>query len=241
MKVILGLDGLDYSCVANFNCRNLKQQSCGYTDLAEFSELKTVILWSSFLAERNMEKEIMDQGVLWSFKLPGEQTFFSRFNSYKALDVPGFTYEEALHQEERQRLKAFFDKKGTLEEYDRIAFSNHQRNKEIFLSMLNEDCDIQMGYFALADAIGHLSFGVTSKMRIIYQELDDLAAHVAKKSKGGLLILSDHGMEPVGRFGDHSRRGFWSFSNAASNKDNLRLTQLFRIFMDTIKAEATDG
>lgn len=237
MKVILGLDGLDYSCVANFNCRNLMQRSSGYTDLTEFQELKTVVLWSSFLAERNMEEEIGSQGAIWSFKLAKEQTFFSRFSGYRTLDVPGFTYTEAMHEEERRRLKGFFDKKGTLEDYDKVVFRNHQQNKEIFLDMLNEPCDIQMGYFALADAIGHLSFGITSKMRIIYQELDDLAAIVAKKSKDGLLILSDHGMEAVGRFGDHAHRGFWSFSTATP-EDNFKLPQLFRVFMDTIKAGA---
>jgi len=41
--------------------------------------------------------------------------------------------------------------------------------------MLDDDYEIQMGYFALADAIGHLSFGITSKMKIVYQELDELA------------------------------------------------------------------
>lgn len=234
MKVILGLDGLDYSCVTNFNCRNLMQKSCGCTDLSEFSELKTVVLWSSFLAERNIEKEISDQGVLWSFKLSREQTFFSRFDRWEALDVPGFTYEEEAHEEERQRLKDFFDKKGSIEDYDEVVFRNYKRNKDVFLRMLNEERDIQMGYFALADAIGHLSFGVTSKMRLIYQELDDLASSVAKKSKDGLLILSDHGMQSVGRFGDHSYSGFWSFSTAAS-KDNFTLPQLFKAFADTVK------
>ena len=68
-----------------------------------------------------------------------------------------------------------------------------------------------MGYFALADVIGHLSFGIKSKMRIIYHELDEIAKKVEKKAEK-LLIISDHGMKPVGRFGDHSNYGFWSFS-----------------------------
>ncbi len=231
--IILGLDGLDYSCVRNFNCRNLMQYSYGYTDLSEFGEMKTVVLWSSFLAEMNMEKEIQDTGVLWDFKLPAERTFFARFRNWRTLDVPGFSYDDAMHQQEREKLKNFFDKKGSIEEYDQVVFRNHQKSKEKFLRMLEEDCDIQMGYFALADAIGHLSFGVSSKMRIVYQELDDLVSEAAKKDNNGLLILSDHGMETVGRFGDHSRQGFWSSSlNIAEN--NLKLTHLFKTFMGPI-------
>ncbi|MFH1191364.1 MAG: hypothetical protein V1670_04125 [Candidatus Omnitrophota bacterium] len=99
--------------------------------------------------------------------------------------------------------------------------------------MLDEDCDLQMGYFALADVIGHLSFGVVSKMKIVYQELDELTAAVAGKSNGRLLILSDHGMEPVGRFGDHSRNGFWA-SSMVLEKEGPEITRLCSIFLDTL-------
>jgi len=237
MIIILGLDGLDYSCVRAFNCRNLMQCSCGRTDLSGFNEIKTIVLWSSFLAEMNMQDEISRQGSLWEFSLLASRTFFSRFNKWKTLDVPGFSYEGQQHQQERQKLKDFFEKKGSIEEYDRILFNHYQKNKAIFLRMLDEDCDIQMGYFALADAIGHLSFGVTSKMRIVYQELDDFAAVVAGKGNGRLLILSDHGMEAVGRFGDHSRNGFWS-SSAAIEKDYLEIAGLFKTFLSALLVSA---
>lgn len=233
MIIILGLDGLDYSYVNEFNCRNLMQCSCGRTDLSEFSEMKTIVLWSSFLAEANMETEINRQGLLWDFTLPAPRTFFPRFAKWKTLDVPGFSYQAQEHKLERQKLKDFFDKKGSIEDYDRIVFDNYRKNKEIFLNMLNDDCEIQMGYFALADAIGHLSFGVTSKMKIVYQELDELAGIVAARNNNGILILSDHGMEPIGRFGDHSRQGFWS-SSAPFSKDNLKITQLLKMFLDAL-------
>ena len=230
MIIILGLD---YSCVVKFGCRNLMQACSGHTDLAEFSEMKTVVLWSSFLAEKNLEQEIKDKNVLWNFKLSVERTIFARFRNWRTLDVPGFSYDDAMHQQEREKLKDFFNKKGSIEEYDQAVFSNHQKSKEKFLQMLEEDYDIQMGYFALADAIGHLSFGVTSKMRIAYQELDELAGLAVKRSSSGLLILSDHGMEAVGRFGDHSRQGFWS-SSLSIAENNLKLTHLFNIFMNSL-------
>ncbi len=33
-----------------------------------------------------------------------------------------------------------------------------------------------------------------------------------KDTDDQVLIISDHGMKPVGRYGDHSRNGFYSFS-----------------------------
>ena len=61
----------------------------------------------------------------------------------------------------------------------------------------------------MADVIGHLNFGNNVVMRMIYKELDEIAAHAREKSDM-VLILSDHGMKPIGQFGDHSEYGFWS-------------------------------
>jgi predicted AlkP superfamily pyrophosphatase or phosphodiesterase len=79
------------------------------------------------------------------------------------------------------------------------------------LSVLEADYEIIMGYFSLADTIGHLSFGNKPKMRIIYKELDDLVVK-AKQREDNILVVSDHGMEAISRFGDHSNYGFWSLS-----------------------------
>lgn len=43
-------------------------------------------------------------------------------------------------------------------------------------------------------------------MKIIYEDLD----YIAKSIKNDYIVLSDHGMEKIGIFGDHSRYGFWS-------------------------------
>ncbi len=66
-----------------------------------------------------------------------------------------------------------------------------------------------MGYFNLADSIGHLSFGVSEKMRDIYYDLEKLAKEV-KGSDDFILVISDHGMKAVGRYGDHTKNGFYS-------------------------------
>jgi hypothetical protein len=58
----------------------------------------------------------------------------------------------------------------------------------------------------VADVVGHLNFGNKMMMKMIYKDLDEIAGMI----KDGFIVLSDHGMEKVGIFGDHSNYGFWS-------------------------------
>lgn len=235
MIVILGLDGLEYEYVKEFNCKNLMQKNFGKTDISEFSEPRTVVLWSSFLAGKNLEKEILALGKeFWKFRLNPKETFFSKFKSWKAIDVPGFTYKFEKHQKEKELLKGFFDGKVSIEEYDKLAFENHKENKEEFLNSLKSEYEILMGYFALADVIGHLSFGMKTKMKVIYQELDEIAKK-AKEVCDHLLIISDHGMKAVGRFGDHANYGFWSFNHPISLK-KPKITHFFSLILSLKKS-----
>jgi len=228
--VILGLDGLEYEYVKEFNCKHLMQASYGKTDISEFAEPRTIVIWSSFLAGKNLEKRILALGKknLWNFKLKPEETFFSKFKSWEAIDVPGLTYKAKNHEKERKALKDFFEGKISVEKYDEIAFKNHKENKKEFFKALKKDREIVMGYFALADVIGHLSFGIKEKMKIIYEELDEIARKV-RESSNTVLIISDHGMKAVGRFGDHSNYGFWSFSRKITSKGKVKLTKFRNI------------
>jgi len=210
MIVILGLDALEYEYVRKFNCKNLMQLCYGKTNISEFEEPRTVVLWGSFLTGRNVEKEALSKG-LWNFRLKPTDTFFPSFKKWVAIDVPAFTYKQEAHKKEREAMKKFFNQKISIQEYDEIVMKNHKENKEEFFSALEKDYDIVMGYFALADVIGHLSFGIVSKMKLIYQELDEIAMKAREKADK-LLIISDHGMKAIGRFGDHSNYGFWSTS-----------------------------
>jgi len=231
MIVILGFDGLEYNYVKEFNCKNIMQETFGKTDISEFKEPRTIVLWSSFLAGKNLEDEILGGSNLWDFRLDTNRTFFSKFKKYVAIDVPGFSFIKERHEAERKALKDFFNQKCTVEEYDKIAFENHRKVKQEFFEALKGDYDIVMGYFGLADVIGHLSFGIKPKMKLVYEELDRIAAKVRENIKDKILILSDHGMKPIGRFGDHSNYGFWSV-NLHKDVFNPKLTQLFKLILE---------
>jgi len=207
--IILALDALDLNQVQKFNCKNLMQKEYGQTDLSDFNQLRTVALWASFLTGKNMEKEIPIK-TQWEFKVSPEQTFLKFFKTYETTDVPAFSLKQQNHAEERKLLKGYFEDKATIEEYDAAIWRNHEENKKDFFKTVGK-LDLVMGYFNLADAVGHLSFGITEKMAEVYHELDKMAEEI-KNSDSFVLVISDHGMKTVGRYGDHSRNGFYSFN-----------------------------
>ncbi|HHQ44939.1 MAG TPA: hypothetical protein ENN13_02250 [Candidatus Altiarchaeales archaeon] len=215
--IILGYDGLEITKVDAWNLENIKQRAYGKTDISMLEEPRTVVIWSSFLTGRNTEAEVKAKSPslkesLWTFKLQESDTFLSDFGKTKAIDVPSLTYMDD-HRLERDAMAGIFDKTATIEDYDRIAFENHRKVKEEFMAALEEDWDLLFGYFGVADVVGHMSFGIDLKMKLIYKQLDDIAKTVVKKKPDEpILIISDHGMYAEGRFGDHTRYGFWSLN-----------------------------
>jgi hypothetical protein len=222
MIVILGYDGLEISYVEKFGFKNLMQENYGVTNLEGFSEPRTIVIWSSFLTGKNTEKEALAVENLWRFHVPVEQTFLNKFK-HVAIDVPGFNYQAEAHDLNRKQMAEAMQQKITIEEYDKECFKHHREVKADFFRVLDEACEnkrsgqafpeLIFGYFALPDTIAHLSFGKETKMKIVYKELDEIAEDVRSRPEvDTILIIADHGMKNVGRFGDHSMEGFWSLN-----------------------------
>ncbi len=205
--IILGLDALDLRMVEKYNCQTLLQLEHGQTDLSDFPLKRTVALWSSFITGKNLDSEISVKAQ-WEYKVPADQTFFKFFKTFDAIDVPGYSHKKS-HDEERQLLKRYFENHGSIADYEEIVWKIHEENKREFFSQLSK-LDLLMGYFNLADSIGHLSFGIESTMSAIYQELEILAKELKGSTEDFILTISDHGMEAIGRYGDHSNNGFYS-------------------------------
>jgi len=233
MIIVLAIDALEYNLVIEFNCNNLKQKFYGKTNITEFSEPRTMVLWSSFMSGRNMENEIISKGdkEMWNTQINLGDTFFKSFKNPKIIDLPGFNYYKEQHKMERIMLKKYFDTQNETEkkeikiEYNNHAFEHHRKVKREFIEALNGPYDFVLGYFSIADVIGHLNFGNRTMMKMIYRDLDEIASGI----KGNFIVLSDHGMEKVGIFGDHSNYGFWS--TGFKDLDNPKITD----FADIIK------
>lgn len=220
MTVVLAIDALEYELVEDFGCEKLKQADYGRTDISEFTEPRTMVLWSSFMTGENKEDEILAEGDedMWNTEFSLEETFFSNFESPKIIDLPGYSYDRTQHERERELLKKFFEeaegeaeKKEVRKEYNRHGLEHHRKIKQEFLEALEESHDFLLGYFSAADVVGHLNFGNRTLMKMIYDDLEEIVEEIKKVRDDHLLVLSDHGMEGVGMFGDHSDYGFWSF------------------------------
>lgn len=227
--IILALDALDFNQIKKFECRNLMQTEYGQTDISDFNLERTIVLWASFLTGKNMEARIPLK-TQWEFKLNPEETFLKFSNSHKAIDVPSFSFKQENHAEERKLLKKYFNDKATIEEHDAIVWKFHEENKKEFLSSVG-NFDLVMGYFNLADSIGHLSFGISEKMRSVYYELEKLAEQV-KDSDDFILVISDHGMKPIGRYGDHTKNGFYS-ANCKLGLNLPKITDFYNLMRPT--------
>jgi 3-hydroxyacyl-CoA dehydrogenase len=211
--IILAFDALDLEMVTKFKCENLMQKEHGQTDLTEFPLKRTVALWASFLTGKNLDPQIPVK-TQWEYRLTAEETFLKFFKAFSAIDVPAYSHVK-IHDEERRLLKAYFNNETTVEEFDALVWKIHEENKKEFLASLGK-FDLLMGYFNLADSIGHLSFGINEKMKDIYEELEGLSKEVRSSSEDFVLTISDHGMKALGRFGDHSDNGFYSVNKKLS-------------------------
>ncbi|MFH1789412.1 MAG: alkaline phosphatase family protein [Candidatus Altiarchaeota archaeon] len=225
MITVIAIDALEYLLVEEYGNKNLKQASYGKTDITEFREPRTMVLWSSFMTGANKEKEVLAKGdkEMWNIRWPIEDTFFSGFENPKIIDLPGLNYDTKVHDKSRRLLKEFFDaeeageKEKKRKEYNEDAFRHHRNVKKEFLASLTGDYDFLLGYFCLTDVVGHLNFGNKTMMKLIHQDLDETAGKTTEKSDK-TIILSDHGMKAIGAFGDHSKYGYWS----TSWKQNLK-------------------
>lgn len=208
--IILALDALDVHPVRRYNCKSLQQLRYGQVDVSEYKILRTVALWASFLTGDKIDEEVpFDKEVQWLFQLTPEQTFLHLFNTYQTIDVPSFSFKQHNHAKERQFMREAFADEVSIDDFDTVVWRHHDENKkELFQSLGHYD--LVMGYFDLVDAVGHLSYGVSRKMKEVYCELDAIAKEVRSSFDDVVLIVSDHGMRSVGRYGEHYGYGFYS-------------------------------
>ena len=208
--IILALDALDIYPVRRYDCKALQQLRYGQVNVSEYKILRTVALWASFLTGDKIDEEIpFDKETQWLFQLTPDQTFLHLFNSYKMIDVPSFSFKQHNHAKERQLMREAFADEVYIDDFESTVWRHHDENKrELFQSLGHYD--LVMGYFDLVDAVGHLSYGVSRKMKEVYRELDSIAKEVKSSFDDIVLIVSDHGMRSVGRYGEHYGYGFFS-------------------------------
>lgn len=160
---------------------------------------------------------------------PGEfgDTIFKHFDDPYVSDVPAFNHSPV----DRPELDEVVKGKVDTEEFVNSVMQGFRDRKKALLGALDSH-DFLMPYFDCADLIGHVAFGDKSLMKRVYTELDTLTREVQEQFDGWVLVVSDHGMESLGRFGDHSNvmYGFYS-SNRALGLNQPKISEFYNLII----------
>lgn len=102
--------------------------------------------------------------------------------------------------------------------------------------MENLDKDLVMAWFSPADLNGHIWRGNAEKMRETYSRLDEFAEEVRDRFDGLVLIVADHGMKPLGKFGDHTNvdYGYYS-SNIELELNSPEITDFYHVILSLLE------
>lgn len=160
-----------------------------------------------------------------------KETFLDGENRL-GINVPGYNPERTP----KCGMDEYIQGEVSSEEYINSVWSCFEETRKILLD--NLDKEVVMAWFCPADRMGHIFRSDLNRMRETYEKLNDLAKKVRDSFNGAVLIISDHGMEKLGKFGDHSdmNYGFWSSNNSLGLK-NPRFVDLKNIVEDLLNDE----
>ena len=174
--------------------------------------------------------------MITEFKYRKIETLFDIIPNAKALSVP--PYQKWIAPETQLFLRQAIDNEAERTPFEEHVLQIFRRKREKCLKTIEErDWNLSMTHFMFTDLLGHLFCGNLTKMFGVYIKAERLVEEV-KKFIGAetlLLIVSDHGMKPIGKgtFGEHSDHGFYS-SNIPLNLEKPKMTDFFPLIVKTL-------
>lgn len=122
--------------------------------------------------------------------------------------------------------------------YMHMIFKHFQEHyRECLKKMIKrKDWDLLMAWFGLADRIGHIFGGRTSIMMKTYNILNNFIPKVKQiiGKSALLLIISDHGIKPYGKWGVHREYAFYSL-NIRLGLRNVKITDFYKLIKGLLK------
>lgn len=171
--------------------------------------------------------------IVEEFRHRNLRTLFDVIPSAKALSVP--PYQKWISRETSFLMKEALENEKRIE-----AFENHVwdifecKRKEYKKAIREDEWNLFMVHFMFMDLLGHIYAGNLTKMFGIYAQAEQLVEEVKKivGKKTFLLVVSDHGMKPIGKgmYGDHSDHGFYS-SSVKLSLVNPKITDFFPLII----------
>lgn len=174
------------------------------------------------------------------FMRKGIKTIFDLVDNSVALNVP--SYQEYASREISRALHDAITNSSREVEFETKVWKVFKRRRKECLHRFEEGgWKVFMAYFNFTDYFGHLFRGNLAKMSKVYSVAEKLVRDLKSKINSDqtlFLVISDHGMKPVGRYGDHSNYGFYSV-NEQLGLQNPKITDFFQIILDELNVIPT--
>lgn len=166
----------------------------------------------------------------------GETTIFDLAKNPVSIQVPTIN-DRGLFRKTAPLLGEVLSNPQNERRYLNRFWEDYRTIKAQIYERLSGDWDLFMVHFQLLDILGHLYAG-RGGIQLFkgYSTMNWLAHDLQKAilpSDVHFLIISDHGMKPLGRFGDHSDYGFWS-SNRVILGNPFHVTRFFDIIVKSL-------
>jgi hypothetical protein len=120
-------------------------------------------------------------------------------------------------------MKKVLENKVKLTFYKSHVLKVFSEKRKLCFEKIKGKWTIFMVHFLFTDLLGHFYINRLEKMRQIYDKAKKVVAEIKKELSDDtlLIILSDHGMKPMGEinFGEHSKHGFYSLNYALNLKE----------------------
>jgi len=166
------------------------------------------------------------------FRKKGIRTLFDIVDNSIALNVP--SYQEWTTKELMILFHDAMEGSSRRDEFEGRLWDFYEREvAECLRHIEQHDWKLIMAHFKFTDYFGHMFGGNPTKMWEIYTVADNLVAEIKTKIDGDktlLLVMSDHGIRPIGKYGDHSDHGFYSL-NQKMGLNNPKITDFFPIIL----------
>jgi len=175
------------------------------------------------------------------YKVP---TIFDLTEKFHATNVPvfsrGWTFEFEKIPDDFDNFEDFLNSALTTE----LRKFNELRDQTLSFLERNIDWNLAMVYFKTLDSFGEVCFENTEKIRDIYSKVDKFVKEVKCKlnDKCFVLIISDHGMERLGKhsFGKHSNYAFYSMNRKLGLK-NPKITDFYLLIKNVLEDNLTQA
>jgi predicted AlkP superfamily pyrophosphatase or phosphodiesterase len=191
--------------------------------------------WLGFRRGADYEQNIAQ------FKKYRSKSLFHIIPNAKAITVP--PYQKWISEKTREYVSDVAHRRITLKSYERYIWKIfYEKRRRYFKTLLEGDWNLIMTHFMFTDLFGHFFITDYEKMLEVYLEAEQLVKDTQQLigDETWLLIVSDHGMEPLvykARVGDHSDHGFYS-SNVKLGLANPKITDFFDLIVRIFKSAA---